>query len=268
MTLIAHISDTHFGTDIAAVRQALAIYLRDLHPDFIVLSGDITQRARSRQFFAARRFFDTVGSPVFAIPGNHDLPLFNLAARFLNPYHNYKKYFGPREFFHRKQDIAVVGLDATTPLRHTNGRLNFERTRKNLQHARDMIGNDGVLLVAVHQPVLTAWGEDRPEELENSLAITRLFSDMKVDVILSGHVHVPLICTTDKAYPDLPRPFIHSGAGTAVSHRTRAGKPNSFNTLRISEQKIAVTLHQFAGDRFAAQETHNFGKTAPGWTGL
>ncbi len=266
MTLIVQISDPHFGTEIPAVQQALLTYLRTMSPEFVIVSGDITQRARSSQFATARKFFDDVGAPFHAIPGNHDLPLFNLAARLINPYGNYKKAFGTREFFHRIKDVAIVGLDASTKFRHTRGRLIFQRARKDLAHAREMIGETGILLVAVHQPILTAWGEDRPEELLNSDSIANLFSDMRVDAILSGHVHVPLICTTDKAYPKLDRPFVHSGAGTAVSHRTREGKPNSFNSLKISENQIEVTLHQFAAGGFAPVETHLFKRDANGWT--
>ncbi|HET9206155.1 MAG TPA: metallophosphoesterase, partial [Burkholderiaceae bacterium] len=95
MTTLLHISDTHFGTEQAPVVEALVRWAREQRPGLVVLSGDITQRARRKQFDAARRFVQRLGPvPTLAIPGNHDIPLFNLAARVFSPYVGYVRAFG------------------------------------------------------------------------------------------------------------------------------------------------------------------------------
>lgn len=245
MITIAQISDTHFGTEIPSVVNSLQLFLIEKNPDFILLSGDITQRARRSQFHEARKFLEGTGKPYFTIPGNHDLPLFDLLSRLVCPYRLYSKFFGPREFIHVQENIALVGLDATGPERHKMGKLGIPQVTKTLVAARERIGPQGLLLVTVHQPLLTAWAEDRTEELLGERSIATLFSEHKVDAVISGHVHVPLICTSDKAYPTLTHRFIHIGAGTATSYRTREGKPNSFNMIKVDAARSSLEVAQY-----------------------
>ena len=94
MSVLLQISDPHFGTEQAPVLAALAALARQQRPDLLVLSGDITQRASADQFRAARAFVDQLGMPLLAIAGNHDIPLFNLGARFLQPYARFSAAFG------------------------------------------------------------------------------------------------------------------------------------------------------------------------------
>ena len=94
MSVLLQISDTHFGTEQGAVVEALGTLAHEQLPDVVVLSGDITQRARPAQFRAARSFVDRLGAPVLAVPGNHDIPLFDLWARLRSPYGRYSAAFG------------------------------------------------------------------------------------------------------------------------------------------------------------------------------
>ncbi len=267
---IAQISDTHFGTEIPEVVKALEASLQIIKPDFILLSGDVTQRARKSQFIKAREFLEGTRLPFKVIPGNHDIPLFDLLTRFTNPYRLYQQFFGARGFVYVESHIAVIGLDATGPERHKQGKLDPEHISALLTSARQKVGSEGFLIVSVHQPLLTAWTEDRPEEMIDAGLIAQIFARFHVDAVLSGHVHVPLICTSEKEYPNLPYPFIHVGAGTATSHRTREGKPNSFDVIELNqhEQRIQVTQfdYQEQSKAFALKEEKVFLKsTASKW---
>lgn len=245
MITIAQISDTHFGTEVTDVVGALESSLKELNPDLVLLSGDITQRARKSQFMAAKKFLEATGKPYFTIPGNHDLPLFDIITRFTRPYRFYKDFFGKREFIHVQDNVALVGLDATHPWHHKMGSLNLPHVSRILTEARSKLEPKGLLLVSVHQPLLTAWREDRTEEMIGESKIANLFSEHGVDAVISGHVHVPLICLSDKAYPDLPRSFVHIGAGTAISHRTREGEPNSFNVIQADAAAATINVAQY-----------------------
>jgi len=124
MSVLLHVSDTHFGTEQGAVVQALVTLAQQQRPDLVVLSGDITQRARPAQFHAARAFTDRLGAPVLAVPGNHDIALLDLWSRLRRPYARYLAAFGPElEPVHRSPELLVLGVDATRARRHKDGEL-------------------------------------------------------------------------------------------------------------------------------------------------
>lgn len=267
--IIAHISDPHFGTDMPVLTTALATAIARIRPNVIVLSGDITQRARRWQFKRARDFFDHLGVPVLAIPGNHDVPLFDVASRLVCPLRLHKKYFGGAEFRRVINNIAFVGLDATSRFLHTRGRLNPTHADQTLAAARKAVGPDGLIMAAVHQPLSTAWAEDRREALINAGSIDALFSHHRIDVVMSGHVHVPMITSTDKLFPKTRHSYIFSGAGTSVSRRVRDGAPNSFNVIEVKRDNGRIRVDEIAydpeADAFYHRANSDFRKTTAGW---
>ena len=125
MTAILHISDTHFGTEQEAVVAALLRFAGERHFDAVVISGDITQRARRGQFDKARAFVERLKQTrVLTIPGNHDIPLFNLPARMLAPYAGYRRVFGSDlEPEHDSNGVLIVGVNTTSPARHVDGEV-------------------------------------------------------------------------------------------------------------------------------------------------
>ena len=132
MSLLLQISDTHFGTEQADVVEALVRLVKDEAPDLIILSGDITQRARRSQFAAARAFVDRLApTPLIAIPGNHDIPLFNMPMRLLAPYAGYSRAFGDdlEPEFERAQ-LLVLGVNTTRPHNHADGEISSEQVQR------------------------------------------------------------------------------------------------------------------------------------------
>lgn len=124
MSVLLQISDTHFGTEQPQVVEALVALAAQQRPEVVVLSGDITQRARPAPFRAAKVFVDRLGAPVLTIPGNHDIALFDLWARLTHPYACYAKVFGADlEPVHSSPDLLVVGVNTTRKWRHKNGEL-------------------------------------------------------------------------------------------------------------------------------------------------
>jgi len=252
MTQIVHLSDTHFGTEIPEVVTALKQAVAELKPDIVLLTGDITQRARRQEFQAARDFMDQLASKTrLVIPGNHDIPLFNVFARLLTPYAGYQRAFGDCEFTWCGDGVGIIGFNTTCRLRHTRGALDTEHLTRLVRDIREKIGVDGLLIACVHQPLSTAWPEDHGNVLLDSDAIAHAFSALKVDVVLSGHVHVPLMTSTHAVFPTLGRHFLLAGAGTAVSRRTRPNAPNSFNVITANtatDGTPAIMLTRFDFD--------------------
>lgn len=237
MTRILHLSDTHFGTEQPAVVQALESHVREQGADLLVLSGDITQRARRRQFAAAQAFVECLerhGIPrTLAIPGNHDLPLYDVLSRFFRPYGNYCRHFGTElEPAFENDELLLIGLNTTHPRRRKDGRVTAEQVRAVCTRLRQCAA-DKLRIVVAHQP----FGSMEPSDLRNlqhgaHAALTR-WAEAGLDLVMGGHIHLPYVLPLTGQYPDLPREIWTVQAGTALSSRVRGRCPNSFNRLHL-----------------------------------
>lgn len=228
MSVLLHISDTHFGTEQPRVVEALVTLAAQQRPDLVVLSGDITQRARPAQFRAAKAFVDRLDAPVLAVPGNHDIALFNLWVRFTRPYARYAKVFGPDlEPVHVSQDLLVIGVDTTRAWRFKNGKVTAEQVDR---VARWLEGASArqLRVVVVHQPAAVIMAADRADLLRGHQVALRAWSAAGADLVLGGHIHLPYTL----AQHGLSRPLWVVQAGTAVSSRVRGRVGNSVNILR------------------------------------
>jgi len=234
MTTLLQISDPHFGTERPEVVAALLRFAHDLAPDVALLSGDITQRARRGQFERARAFSDALAVPrLLAIPGNHDVPLFNFLARVVTPYANFDRAFGPdREPAFDGADLLLVTVDTTRWYRHKDGEIaaaQIDRVSRRLGGAKAA----QVRIVVAHHPVFAIQASDEANVLHGHAAAIRTWSSAGADLIVGGHIHLPYVRALREHYPELPRELYVVQAGTAVSSRVRHEAGNSVNVFRI-----------------------------------
>jgi len=251
MSVLLQISDPHFGTEQPPVVEALAALARQQRPDLIVLSGDITQRARPAQFRAARTFVDRLGVPSLAVPGNHDIPLFALWTRLRRPYARHVEVFGTElEPVHSSPDLMVVCVNTTRAWRHKHGEvsaLQIDRVARTLAGS----STEQLRVVVVHQPVAVTRSDDVPNRLRGHAAALQRWATAGADLVMGGHIHLPYVM----ALHGLARPMWTVQAGTAVSSRVREGVPNSVNLLRWGADSspgcCRIEQWDFAGDERA-----------------
>lgn len=233
MSSLIQISDPHFGTVQLPVMQALVQLARAQRPDVLVLSGDITQRASALQFAQARAFCDSLGIPqMLAIPGNHDVPLFNLYHRLFTPYARYCQAFGPELApVVSTPELHVIGVKTTRRWRHKNGEVSSEQIAR---VAAQLQRSDPAQLriVVVHQPVHVMHTEDQHDRLRGWEPAVHAWSRAGADIVMGGHIHLPSLCDLSARLDGLERRLWCVQAGTALSSRVRAGIPNSVNLLR------------------------------------
>ena len=232
MTLLLQISDPHFGTEQPLVVEALLRLANTVQPDLVVMSGDITQRARRVQFSAAQAFVGTFGAtPFVVVPGNHDIPLYNLFARVAHPYANYRRVFGDDlEPVFESAELLVIGVNTTRAYRRKDGEVSVqqvERVARRLDHATAR----QLRVVVTHQPVVAARANDIRNLLHGREHAIERWSQAGVDLILSGHIHLPYVAPLHVAYKDLPRQMWAVQAGTSLSSRVRGTVPNSVNVI-------------------------------------
>lgn len=262
---IAHLSDTHFGTEVPEVERALINFLHALDPDLIIVSGDVTQRARKVEFNAARAFLGCLPNVrKLLVPGNHDLPLFNLPLRLFTPRYAYHRAFGPVDTVWSADGIAVIGIDSTLRFRHTRGAMALPAL-----HRRVSGLCAAVTVIVAHHPLHTLLDHDRHERLIGAGDTAAELAHLSADLVLSGHVHMPLLADTRDSFPGLRRHFVLSGAGTAVSSRIRSGAPNSFNLIDIDTATSAIRLVRHdcteAAIGFRPVATADFSLAEDGW---
>ncbi len=233
MTLLVQISDPHFGTEQAPVVEALVRFVREQSPSIAILSGDITQRARRAQFHAARAFVERLSVPhTLVIPGNHDIPLYNLAARVARPYAEFRRAFGrdlEPEF--ESDAVLVLTLNTTRAYLHEKRRrlaAQIERVARRLERAQAT----QLRIVVTHQPVSVTRREDRADLLHGHARAVRRWTAAGADLILGGHIHLPFVQALQGSSPRR-RAQVLGGAGgdgrvLARAQRCRQlGQPDS-----------------------------------------
>lgn len=233
MKTVLHISDPHFGTERPLVVKALERLAHAQTPNLLILSGDITQRARAIEFSAARAFVDRLAIPSrVVIAGNHDIPLFDIATRIFLPYSRYSRAFGSElEPIHDTSALLVICVRTTRRYRHIEGEVSsaqIERVAQRLKQANE----NQLRIVVTHQPAHVTHVVDQEHLLRGHEDAISRWAEAGVDLILGGHIHRPFTSALHEHLADLPRRVWAVQAGTAVSSRIRHDSNNSVNLIR------------------------------------
>jgi len=246
VTVIFHLSDLHFGTEDPVVLAGLQSDIARHPPTLVAISGDLTQRATAAQFRAARRFLDELPVPYLVVAGNHDIPLYNVWARFVSPLERYRghitrelspAYFG--------EDVAVIGVTTAHGFTFKGGRIARELADQVCaQLARSTAP---WRVVVAHHPFVVPHGAVAVPAVGAAEALGRLEA-CRVDAILTGHLHVAH-ATDEAGFRSDDRRVIAVHAGTAISRRTR-GEPNGYNRLVFERDVLSVIHRVWNGMRF------------------
>lgn len=261
MTTLIHISDLHFGREVPAVVEGLLESITKAKPDHIIVSGDLTQRARAGQYKKGVQFLKRLPAPYLIIPGNHDLPLFNLVKRFRHPWGNWNAFVS-REMAPviRGDDFVAAGVNTArrwaTLLDQTRGRISPAQTDSAVAHLQTAPDSHLRLLVAHHPFWL-------PENLQHRHLVggrdraLAAFRKVGVDMILSGHLHVAF------RQPFQGILIVHAGTGTSNRYHSQA---NSFNIIRGNRRRVTVNVKLWNGRIFEDGERNDFVRQDDRWT--
>lgn len=253
MRIVAHLSDLHFGrTDDRVVNALLADLVRQ-RPDLVIVSGDVTQRARTHEFAAARDFLERLPAPVLVVPGNHDLaPLYRPLKRLFDPRAKFEKHLPGHHSWPvwRDEELVALGLDSTRHLRWKSGKLRSTH----LDHVDKVVADSPAHVAKVaflHHPPSTALSGHPFEAL----------AERGVDLVLTGHVH--------KAHVELIAGSHHGScilvqASTACSTRLREDA-NGYGLIHLNLPSLVVEVRGWSGEAFHPVQHHVFHKTGRMW---
>jgi len=263
---IVHLSDLHFGRIDPELLDPLRWRVHALEPHVVVVSGDLTQRARSGQFREAKAFLDTLPRPQVVVPGNHDVPLFNVFQRFFSPLGRYKRIVSRNpEPEYIDDEVAIVGVNTARSFVWKDGSIDsrqVERVKSRICGLDQRV----VKIVVTHHPFDVPEDHNEAEIVDKAERAMQAFAQCGADLLLAGHLHKTNTTNSAERYKTAGHIALIVQAGTATSTRAR-GETNSFNCLRLSAEGVAVERWQWNSFSkvFELGPVERFLHSADGW---
>lgn len=260
-----HLSDLHFGRVDPALLLPLSVKVKALAPHLVVVSGDLTQRAKPAEFRQARSFLETLPKPLLVVPGNHDVPLYNVFQRFFQPLEKYRRFISRElEPVHIDAEIAVVGVNTARSNVFKGGRINEQQ----IERVRGLIcqlPRHVTKIVVTHHPFDLPPGHASRQLVGRARRAMAMFARCGADILLSGHLHESHAGDTRLRYRIDDFAALVVQAGTATSTRGR-GEANSFNVLRVEHPRVQIERLTWNGADFEPAGSVTYLHTADGWT--
>jgi 3',5'-cyclic AMP phosphodiesterase CpdA len=247
---ILHVSDLHTGTrEDPEVQAALAQLVERTQPDLIVASGDLTNRGRREEHERAHRFLLSLGRPVLAVPGNHDLP-YTFPARFTSPWAEFERVWETTEATHASAGLHVIGLNSARPYRHQGGALDDAQ----LQGAADRLraaAEDSYRVVVLHHHMLGApWRASRKKPVSHRNEVLRALVAAGADLILAGHIHQAAVSERHEfevVDGDVRAAVISIAPGLGQPRPSRLGEARGLHVYEVGETSLTVSTHIWRG---------------------
>jgi 3',5'-cyclic AMP phosphodiesterase CpdA len=252
MRTIAHISDLHFGTESEELVEGLASDLHRQAPDLVVVSGDLTQRARRNQFQAAANFLRRFSFPMLIVPGNHDIPLYDLLRRFFWPLVRYRKSIcGELNPWFVDHEIAVLGLNTARSATWKSGRISWGQMEL-IRERFCRLPEERFRVLVTHHPFIPPPGESAAgiDLVGRAADALKVLDECQVDLLLAGHLHHGYMGDIRTFYPATRRSMVVVQAGTAISRRIR-NEPNAYNLLVLKKDRLSIGIRAWREGRFS-----------------
>jgi 3',5'-cyclic AMP phosphodiesterase CpdA len=262
---LIHLADLHFGRVEAGAVSALLDAVHLLHPDLIVVSGDLTHRALRSQFRAAAQFVRQLPVAPICVPGNHDVPIWNPLARLARPFAGYRRWIARRvEAFFEDELIAIAALNTAHGWTWSAGRV--REAQCNWLEQRFAQARAPLRLIVSHHPLDLPRDDPHRVPPMARRALQYWVEGLEVDLFLAGHLHRsrtalgPLRARSS-------RHAVFNQAGTAISDQ-HSGRGTAFTSLALSVDAIEVQHWERPpeGTRFVPQEPIVFTRGEQGWS--
>jgi len=264
---ICHLSDLHFGRHDVALAESLLVDLATQAPDLVVISGDFTQVGSEAEFRLARAFLDRLPAPLFAVPGNHDVPATDLVRRLVAPYAHYRRYVSAElEPLLDTGDVVIAGLKTS---RRARAELNWAHgsiSRNQLSRLRQRLGSaapHALKIVVAYHPLLEPEGVvDKPmQRVRRAERALATFAELGVGLVLSGHFHLSYMRAHGGIAHGTPTglrqaetaPILVAQAASAVSTRLR-GHANGYNLIDTSGREVTLKVREWQAAGWITRE--------------
>jgi len=262
MRRLAHISDLHFGREDPLLIRELLADLRRLEPTLVAVSGDLTQRARRRQFLDARGFLERIPCPKIVVPGNHDIPLYNPVRRFLLPLHRWRRYIAAdMDPLYIDAEMAVLGVNTARSLAFVNGRISDKQIAL-LRYRLCSIPDHIFKIVVTHHPFIPP--PIPPYSIVGRAAkALKVLEECGVNLLLAGHYHVGYSDDV-RSHHETIRSHILVSQALTLSTRLRR-EPAAYNIYTIDPPDLTLTVRAWNGKRFVTARKTRYKEIKKTW---
>ena len=267
MARLVHLSDLHFGAHDERLVSAVEDKVDCLEPDVVVISGDFTQRARTEQFHEACKFLERLrerGHEVLGVPGNHDVPLYDVLRRFLSPLTRYRRFIDESLCpFIELPEVVVLGINTARSLTFKDGRI----SRDQIAFIRETFARtspDAMRVLVTHHPLFAVPVGDQVERAvgRHELALNAI-EDAGVDLLLAGHAHHASVHSASDLVTRAGGALVIQ-AGTATSTRVRE-QAQSFNVIDVVEGDVTLTVECWSGKAFEPMDARRYENADGRW---
>lgn len=256
MAAIAHLSDIHFGANDPKIVAATEAWLQARQPDLVIISGDFTQRARVSQFRQAAAYVNRLraaGHNLLVVPGNHDVPLYDVVRRFAAPLQRYKRFISNDLCpWFENDEISVLGINTARSLTIKDGRINREQIAL-MKRRFAAVSSSKTKILVTHHPLFSmpiGAGGELSEAVGRHDEAVKGACEAGVHIALAGHFHRTYAESARKMAEKAGSAIIIQ-AGTATSTRLRNAEPQSFNWLEVaSHDRFSLQVIAWGGTSF------------------
>lgn len=271
MARIAHLSDIHFGANDPKIVSATEAWLERSQPDLVIISGDFTQRARVDQFRAASAWLNRLraaGMRLLVIPGNHDVPLYDVVRRFAAPLDRYKRYISNELCpWYEDEKVAILGINTARSLTIKDGRINHDQMEM-IEERFAPVAPEKTRILVTHHPLFAmpiGKGGELSEAVGRHDDAVEAAAAAGIHIALAGHFHRTYAEAAQKMVADAGGALVIQ-AGTATSTRLRNAEPQSFNWLHV-HRNDRIELQVIVWDGASFQRGHHveYSRDAAGW---
>jgi 3',5'-cyclic AMP phosphodiesterase CpdA len=265
---ILHVSDLHFGAGPdAEIERGLAALVGQVEPDLVVASGDLSHRAKRQQQESAARFLRSLGPPLLAVPGNHDIPW--TPRRLSGPFAEFERVWQTTQPVHRSESIHAVGLNSARPWRHQSGGVRAAQ----LHWAANELaaGADGALRVVVlhHHLIAPPWRSSRKRPVARRNHVLQTLVEAGAELILAGHVHQVAVSERrefEVVSGDVRGVVVSIAPGLGQPRPRRLGEARGLHVYEAEPTRLAVSTYTWHGDDWALTAVRRFPRGLSGAT--
>ena len=258
---ILHVSDLHVGAhEDPAVERWIADLVARTRPELVVASGDLTHRGRREQHERAARFLKSLGPPILAIPGNHDIPG-SPPSRVTQPWREFERQWETTEPVYRSPTLLAVGLNSVRPWRYQSGAVRdaqLARAQEQLERAAPGV----VRVVALHHHMIGAPWRSRKRPVARRNHVLARLVDCGADLILGGHTHQAAVSERHEfevlLSDDRPGVVVSIAPGLGQPRPRRLGEARGVHLYTVEDETIEVETHVWEGEHFAPTALRRF----------